>query len=124
MSSLSIIHIMAYPGSQYYGGQAHGGGQYQEQQYGYEQPPPQQYQQQYEYEQPQQNYGYDQRGAPPPPPTEYQNFGETEMQFQYSDLRGKRKALLIGINYIGSDNQLNGCINECVPFASGNSSSC
>lgn len=26
----------------------------------------------------------------------------------------RRKALLIGINYTGSNNQLNGCINDCM----------
>ncbi|KAL7422080.1 Ca(2+)-dependent cysteine protease [Cryptotrichosporon argae] len=32
--------------------------------------------------------------------------------FEYSRCTGKKKALLIGINYIGSDNQLEGCIND------------
>lgn len=34
------------------------------------------------------------------------------MTFQYLDCSGPKKALLIGINYIGSANQLNGCIND------------
>ena len=33
-------------------------------------------------------------------------------QFQLSNCTGKRKALLIGINYIGSSNALRGCIND------------
>src|SRR5579862_1138765 len=36
----------------------------------------------------------------------------SQYQFQYSQCTGKRKALIIGINYIGSANQLNGCIND------------
>ncbi|WVQ89284.1 hypothetical protein IAS59_003038 [Cryptococcus gattii] len=32
--------------------------------------------------------------------------------FEYSRCNGRRKALLIGINYIGSDAQLAGCIND------------
>ena len=32
--------------------------------------------------------------------------------FQYSDCSGRRKALLIGINYFGQDGELRGCIND------------
>lgn len=32
--------------------------------------------------------------------------------YQYSQCNGRRKALLIGINYIGTKNQLRGCIND------------
>lgn len=32
--------------------------------------------------------------------------------YQYSACNGKRKALLVGINYIGTKNQLRGCIND------------
>nr|XP_031858570.1 uncharacterized protein CI109_005950 [Kwoniella shandongensis]KAA5525642.1 hypothetical protein CI109_005950 [Kwoniella shandongensis] len=32
--------------------------------------------------------------------------------FEYSRCNGRRKALLIGINYIGTSNALNGCIND------------
>ncbi|ODV61399.1 caspase family protein ASCRUDRAFT_33987 [Ascoidea rubescens DSM 1968] len=32
--------------------------------------------------------------------------------YKYSNCQGKRKALLIGINYIGTKNKLNGCIND------------
>jgi len=34
------------------------------------------------------------------------------MQFAYSNNSGRRKALFIGINYIGTNNQLQGCIND------------
>lgn len=34
------------------------------------------------------------------------------MSFQYSNCTGRKKALLIGINYIGTQNQLRGCIND------------
>ncbi|CRK23133.1 hypothetical protein BN1708_018005, partial [Verticillium longisporum] len=32
--------------------------------------------------------------------------------FQYSTCTGKRKALLIGINYFNQDGELRGCIND------------
>jgi len=32
--------------------------------------------------------------------------------FQYSNCTGKRKALLIGVNYFGTSNELKGCIND------------
>lgn len=38
--------------------------------------------------------------------------GNANAKFQYSDCSGPKKALLIGINYFGSKNQLNGCIND------------
>lgn len=34
------------------------------------------------------------------------------MQYQLSDLSGRKKALLIGINYFGTDSELSGCIND------------
>lgn len=47
------------------------------------------------------------------PPSAPQSFGQNSgMTFQYSNCTGKKKALLIGINYIGSSNQLRGCIND------------
>ncbi|KAF2870975.1 caspase domain-containing protein [Massariosphaeria phaeospora] len=54
-------------------------------------------------------------GAPPPPPTQPQNFGHgapNGYSFQYSACNGRRKALLIGINYFGQAGQLRGCIND------------
>lgn len=53
--------------------------------------------------------------APPPPPQQMQQFGGGAPQgyaFQYSNCTGKRKALLIGINYFGQRGQLRGCIND------------
>jgi hypothetical protein len=54
-------------------------------------------------------------GAPPPPPSNPVSFGQGAPQgynFQYSRCTGKRKALLIGINYFGQKGQLRGCIND------------
>jgi hypothetical protein len=53
--------------------------------------------------------------APPPPPTQLQAFGNGAPQgyaFRYSNCTGRRKALLIGINYFGQRGQLRGCIND------------
>lgn len=53
--------------------------------------------------------------APPPPPTNPQNFAHGAPQgysYQYSACTGRRKALLIGINYFGQRGQLRGCIND------------
>jgi len=90
-------------------------------------PPPQQYQQQY-HQPPPASYGqamtpfqsqqaqmYNQGGAPPPPPSQTVGFGHgapSEYSFQYSNCTGRRKALLIGINYFGQKGQLRGCIND------------
>ncbi|KAF2190804.1 Metacaspase-1A [Zopfia rhizophila CBS 207.26] len=78
-------------------------------QYGYQQfPPPQQ----------QYNDGYRGHGqsyGPPPPPTTQQQFGHGAPEgytFQYSNCTGRRKALLIGINYFGQSGELRGCIND------------
>ncbi|RJE21388.1 hypothetical protein PHISCL_06258 [Aspergillus sclerotialis] len=52
---------------------------------------------------------------PPRPPQGAQSFGHgapKHYQFQYSACTGRRKALLIGINYFGQPNQLHGCIND------------
>lgn len=57
---------------------------------------------------------YHQRNAAPPP-TGAQEFGHGAPQgytFQYSNCTGRRKALLIGINYFGQDGELRGCIND------------
>ncbi|ORY34251.1 caspase domain-domain-containing protein [Naematelia encephala] len=69
----------------------------------------------------QQAYGAPYGPAPVRPPTSTQQYGP-QMQaqggqqsrpfFQYSQCTGKRKALLIGINYIGSAQALSGCIND------------
>jgi metacaspase-1 len=58
------------------------------------------------------NYG---GHGPPPPPTAPQQFGHgapADYNFRYSNCTGKRKALLIGINYFGQRGQLRGCIND------------
>lgn len=50
-----------------------------------------------------------------PVPNAPQHFGQgapTGYTFQYSNCSGARKALLIGINYIGQKNELRGCIND------------
>ncbi|KAJ5083626.1 hypothetical protein N7456_013053 [Penicillium angulare] len=60
-------------------------------------------------------YGQAQGGHPPPPPSAPVSFGNGAPQgynFQYSRCTGKRKALLIGINYFGQKGQLRGCIND------------
>src|SRR3954465_6328591 len=52
---------------------------------------------------------------PPPPPSAPQQFGHgapSSYSFQYSNCTGRRKALLIGINYFGQRGQLRGCIND------------
>jgi len=104
------------------------------QQYGYNQAPPPQ---NYGYPPPQNNYGppppqqqprpgmmptinsnqwtHGNHSAPPPPPTAPQTFGHGAPQsysFQYSACNGRRKALLIGINYFGQRGELRGCIND------------
>lgn len=46
-----------------------------------------------------------------------QQFGHgapEDYKFQYSNCSGRRKALLIGINYFGQDGELRGCINDTV----------
>lgn len=51
----------------------------------------------------------------PPPPQGAQSFGGGAPQgytFQYSNCSGRRKALLIGINYFGQKGELRGCIND------------
>lgn len=54
-------------------------------------------------------------GRAPPPPSTAQAFGHGApggYTFQYSNCTGKRKALLIGINYFSQRGQLRGCIND------------
>jgi metacaspase-1 len=53
--------------------------------------------------------------APAPPPQTPQAYSSGFPQsydFQYSNCSGRRKALLIGINYFGQRGQLRGCIND------------
>ncbi|OXV07711.1 hypothetical protein Egran_04524 [Elaphomyces granulatus] len=55
------------------------------------------------------------QGGPPPPPNHPVAFGHGAPQgynFQYSNCSGRRKALLIGINYFGQKGQLRGCVND------------
>jgi hypothetical protein len=65
---------------------------------------------------PQQHSAYSPRpNGPPIPPSGLQHFGAGAPQgyaFQYSNCTGRRKALLIGINYFGQRGQLRGCIND------------
>ncbi|KAF8638254.1 hypothetical protein AX17_002276 [Amanita inopinata Kibby_2008] len=60
-------------------------------------------------------------GPPLRPPTQEQKFGPVfqsanhqnmQAYFRYSQCTGKRKALCIGINYVGQQGQLAGCIND------------
>ncbi|KAI5950633.1 casA [Candida margitis] len=46
------------------------------------------------------------------PPSNQQSFGVENYNYQYSMCNGRKKALLVGINYIGTQNQLRGCIND------------
>ncbi|EPS39180.1 hypothetical protein H072_7073 [Dactylellina haptotyla CBS 200.50] len=51
--------------------------------------------------------------APPPPPAGPQSFGAgLDYKWVPSKCTGRRKALLIGINYFGQRGQLRGCIND------------
>ncbi|QLG70449.1 hypothetical protein HG535_0A03880 [Zygotorulaspora mrakii] len=46
------------------------------------------------------------------PPQSTQSIQGAPVTYQYSQCNGRRKALLIGINYFNSQNQLRGCIND------------
>ncbi|KAK7403552.1 Ca(2+)-dependent cysteine protease [Neonectria punicea] len=84
------------------------------QQYGYQQQPPAQQHQYGHHPPPQPNYQTRPSG-PPPPPSAPQQFGHgapNSYAFRYSNCSGRRKALLIGINYFGQRGQLRGCIND------------
>ncbi|CCK68019.1 Ca(2+)-dependent cysteine protease MCA1 KNAG_0A03330 [Huiozyma naganishii CBS 8797] len=48
----------------------------------------------------------------PPQATQSFNVQDSNQAYSYSQCTGQRKALIIGINYIGSKNQLRGCIND------------
>lgn len=61
------------------------------------------------------SYVHGNHSAPPPPPAAPQHFGPGAPQgyaFRYSQCTGRRKALLIGINYFNQRGQLRGCIND------------
>ncbi|KAI0844882.1 caspase domain-containing protein [Daldinia vernicosa] len=61
------------------------------------------------------SYNHGNYSAPPPPPSGPQHFGSGaphNYAFQYSNCTGRRKALLVGINYFGQRGQLRGCIND------------
>lgn len=86
--------------------------------YGHHRPPPHQPPPQgldaYGYPLPSGTYATQAR-AGPPPPSAPQQFGHGAPQgytFQYSNCTGRRKALLIGINYFGQKGELRGCIND------------
>ncbi|KAK5651642.1 hypothetical protein OQA88_11817 [Cercophora sp. LCS_1] len=130
-------HYGGPPPPQQYGGGQYGGGDQYGAPGGYGQYPPQQQQ---HYPPPQQQYRPPQH--PPPQgldiygyptgggggtrgfsgtrdfhavPTGHQNFGHGAPDgytFAYSNCTGKRRALLIGINYFGQDGELRGCIND------------
>ncbi|KAG6006085.1 hypothetical protein E4U21_007382 [Claviceps maximensis] len=88
--------------------------QHQKQQHQKEQQ--QQQQPQLQQQQQLQHASYNSRHEnPPAPPSGLQHFGSGAPQgygFRYSNCTGRRKALLIGINYFGQRGQLRGCIND------------
>jgi hypothetical protein len=62
-------------------------------------------------------YTHPNPNRPPPPPQQAQQFGHgapADYFFQYSACTGRRKALLVGINYHGQNGELHGCINDVV----------
>ncbi|KAJ8072450.1 Ca(2+)-dependent cysteine protease [Marasmius tenuissimus] len=91
----------SYPGQQYHASQGgYPGQQYANQQYASQFHP---------------------GGPPPRPPPQAQHYGphyegpqheDRQPYFQYSQCNGKKKALCIGINYIGRNGELSGCIND------------
>ncbi|EPY51165.1 metacaspase Pca1 [Schizosaccharomyces cryophilus OY26] len=63
------------------------------------------------------NYAYNNPGyhGPQLPNSQSQSYGFSgggSFSYQYSTCQGKRKALLIGINYVHTPNELQGCIND------------
>lgn len=54
------------------------------------------------------------------PPATPQHGGppQAQMDYQYSQCTGRKKALCIGINYPGTDGELRGCINDAVNMKS------
>lgn len=63
---------------------------------------------------PQGSYGHGGHhpSAPPANPVSFGHGAPQGYNFQYSSCTGKRKALLIGINYFNQRGQLRGCIND------------
>lgn len=59
-------------------------------------------------------YNMNHNSGPAPPPSAPLPFPDAPQsyQYQYSQCTGKRKGLLIGINYFGQRGQLRGCIND------------
>ncbi|KAG7660510.1 casA [[Candida] subhashii] len=53
------------------------------------------------------------RGHYTQPSSQPQSFGVGNYTYQYSQCSGKKKALFVGINYIGTKQELKGCINDC-----------
>ncbi|RCK64654.1 Metacaspase-1 [Candida viswanathii] len=61
----------------------------------------------------QQDYGHQHgSGNYSRPPQQNQSFGVDNYNYSYSQCSGRKKALLVGINYIGTKNELRGCIND------------
>ncbi|KAL2115029.1 hypothetical protein VTJ04DRAFT_10692 [Mycothermus thermophilus] len=59
------------------------------------------------------------RNGPPLPPQTVQHYGAGhQYSFMYSQCTGRKKALLIGINYFNQRGQLRGCINDVHNMAS------
>ncbi|KAF3765595.1 hypothetical protein M406DRAFT_97279 [Cryphonectria parasitica EP155] len=84
-----------------------------QQQYGQPQYGQPQYGQQQQYGQQGYNGGRAQGGGFVPQGTQRFGHGAPDnYTFQFSQCTGRRKALLIGINYFGSQNELKGCIND------------
>lgn len=94
---------------------------FQTQQHQYQQAQQRRHESRQEYDAPPgppQNSSYDSRGnyreqQSFAPPTAPQLFGNnSNMTFQYSNCTGRRKAVLVGINYFGTNNELRGCVND------------
>ncbi|KIO15564.1 hypothetical protein M407DRAFT_34841 [Tulasnella calospora MUT 4182] len=69
----------------------------------------------------QNSFAYQPPGEAHMPPSQAQYYGpqmstpgggQGQLNFMYSQCTGKKKALIIGINYFGSDQELGGCIND------------
>ncbi|KAG8905382.1 Ca(2+)-dependent cysteine protease [Tulasnella sp. 417] len=69
----------------------------------------------------QNSFPFQQPGEAHMPPSQAQYYGpqmstpgggQGQLNFMYSQCTGKKKALIIGINYFGTDQELGGCIND------------